>query len=88
MEDKRGHIVQMIDRKLMYVTDVKDVDSFNLNEILLETGQGMIQVKGNDIHVKRLNLEKGEADIEGKFDSVIYTVSRKNNESVLKRLFK
>lgn len=88
MEEKRGHIVQMIDRKLMYVTDVKDVDSFNLNEILLETGQGMIQIKGNDIHVKRLNLEKGEADIEGKFDSVIYTMSKKNNESVLKRLFK
>lgn len=61
MEDNRGHKVVMTDRKNMLVTDVIDVDSFNLTEILLETGQGTILVKGNDIHVKRLNLERGEA---------------------------
>ncbi|MBQ1193449.1 MAG: YabP/YqfC family sporulation protein [Lachnospiraceae bacterium] len=88
MDDKRGHIVQMIDRKLLLVTDVKDVDSFNLSEILLETAQGMMLVKGSNIHVKRLNLEKGEADIEGNFNSIVYTANKKNNESVVKRLFK
>ena len=88
MDDKRGHIVQMIDRKLLLGTDVKDVDSFNLSEILLETAQGMMLVKGSNIHVKRLNLEKGEADIEGNFNSIVYTANKKNNESVVKRLFK
>ena len=88
MDDKRGHIVQMIDRKLLLVTDVKDVDSFNLSEILLETAQGMMLVKGSNIHVKRLNLEKGEADIEGNFNSIVYTANKKNNASVVKRLFK
>lgn len=88
MEDNRGHKVVMTDRKNMLVTDVIDVDSFNLTEILLETGQGTILVKGNDIHVKRLNLERGEADIEGKFDSIVYTKDKGKNDSLLKRMFK
>ena len=88
MEDNRGHKVVMTDRKNMLVTDVIDVDSFNLTEILLETGQGIILVKGNDIHVKRLNLERGEADIEGKFDSIVYTKDKGKNDSLLKRMFK
>lgn len=88
MEDNRGHKVVMTDRKNMLVTDVIDVDSFNLTEILLETGQGTILVKGNDIHVKHLNLERGEADIEGKFDSIVYTKDKGKNDSLLKRMFK
>ena len=88
MEDNRGHKVVMTDRKNMLVTDVIDVDSFNLTEILLETGQGTILVKGTDIHVKRLNLERGEADIEGKFDSIVYTKDKGKSDSLLKRMFK
>jgi sporulation protein YabP len=89
MEEKRGHIVSMQDRKNMLVTAVKDVDSFNLNEILLITEKGNILIKGDNIHVKRLNLERGEADIEGNFNSIVYTDTRKSkNESMLKRMFK
>lgn len=88
MADSRGHRVVMTDRRMMSVTDVTDVDSFNLTEIMLETGQGMILVKGNDIHVKRLNLEKGEADIEGRFDSITYTKEKKSSDSLIKRMFK
>jgi hypothetical protein len=45
MEEKRGHIVQMQDRKSMLVTAVKDVDSFNNNEILLITEKGNMIIK-------------------------------------------
>ena len=47
--------------------------SFDLNEILLETEQGMLMVKGSDIHVNRLSLEKGEVDISGNIDSIAYS---------------
>lgn len=88
MDGKYSHIVQLIDRKNLMVSDVKDIDSFNTNEVILETGQGVILVKGKDIHVKRLNLEKGEADVEGNFDSIAYTGAKKiKKESLAKRLF-
>ena len=47
------------------MTGVLDVLSFNLNEILLETEQGMLMVRGTDLHVNRVNLEKGEIESVG-----------------------
>ena len=65
--------------------------SFDLAEILLETDQGMLMIKGSDLHVNRLTLEKGEVDVEGKIDSLTYSeVSGYGNkgESLLGKLFK
>ena len=47
--------------------------SFDLGEVLLETELGMLQIKGRDLHVNRLNLEKGEADIDGEISAMIYS---------------
>ena len=73
------------------VTGVLDVLSFDLNEILLETEQGMMMVKGTDMHVNRLNLEKGEVDLSGNIDSVSYSSVKQGNkqgENLLSRLFR
>lgn len=73
------------------VNGVADVLSFDLSEILLETDQGMLMIRGTDLHVNRLTLEKGEVDIEGKIDSFTYSdVSSYGNkaESFLGKLFK
>ena len=73
------------------VTGVLDVLAFDLNEILLETEQGMLMVKGKDLHVNRLSLEKGEVDLTGHIDSIAYSdvsQSAKKNESLFAKLFK
>ena len=72
------------------MTGVKDVLSFDLNEVLLETEQGMLMVKGTDLHVNRLSLEKGEIDIEGRTDSLVYSAGggAKSGESFFAKLFK
>ena len=33
----------------------------------------MLDLKGKDLRVNRLNLEKGEADIEGEIDMITYS---------------
>ena len=47
-------------------------------------------VTGELLHVRRLNLEKGEADIEGKINSLTYLSKKTENkeESLLKRMFR
>ena len=48
-------------------------------------------IKGNDLHVTRLTLEKGEVDVEGRIDSLAYSDvgnAKKQGESFLGRLFK
>ncbi len=73
------------------VTGVLDVLSFDLNEILLETEQGMLMVKGTDLHVNRLSVEKGEVDLSGNIDSIAYSSSSpesRQGEGFLSKLFK
>ncbi len=94
MEEQRiakTHKLVVNNRKTSTVTGVLDVLSFDLNEILLETEQGMLTIKGADLHVNRLTLEKGEVDIEGRIDSMAYsevTDFHKAGASLLGRLFK
>ena len=73
------------------VTGVLDVLSFDLNEILLETEQGMLMVKGTDLHVNRLSLEKGEVDLAGNIDSIAYSevhTVTKQGENLFSKLFR
>ena len=88
---QKPHKLVVNNRKTSMVTGVLDVLSFDLNEILLETEQGMLMVKGKDLHVNRLSLEKGEVDLSGHIDSMAYSDLQKNgaqNENFFLKLFK
>ena len=88
---KRAHKLILNNRRTCNLTGVNDVLSFDEKEIILETEQGMLMIKGNDLHVNRLTLDKGEVDVDGRIDSVTYSeqsgVAGKG-ESFLSRLFK
>ena len=81
MEEQRiakAHKLVVNNRKTSTVTGVLDVLSFDLNEILLETEQGMLMVKG-------------EVDLSGNIDSIAYssvTPQAKQGDSFLTKLFK
>lgn len=87
---QKVHKIMLTNRKSGILSGVIDVLSFDVGEILLETEQGMLMIKGNDLHVNRLNLEKGEIDLEGRIDSLAYSDmgKGKTGESLLGRLFK
>ncbi|RHP36096.1 sporulation protein YabP [Lachnotalea sp. AF33-28] len=88
---KSGHKLTLTNRNLANITGVKDVISFDVKEILLETEQGMLTIKGQDLHVKRLTLEKGEVDVDGALDSFSYSnleSFEKRGESLFARMFK
>lgn len=87
----KSHKVTLTNRKNGSFTGILDVISFDISEILLETEQGMLNVKGKDLHVNRLNLEKGEVDVEGVIDSFVYSqvpVSMKKPENLFGKWFK
>lgn len=87
----RMHKVTMTNRRTCTINGVNDVLSFDIHEILLETEQGMLMIKGNDLHVNRLTLDKGEVDVDGKIDSFTYSdvaMNSHKNESLLARLFR
>lgn len=93
MEEKSTffpHKLMIENRQGGTITGVTDVISFDEKDILLLTQAGKLTIKGEQLHVKRLNLEKGEVDIEGRVDSLLYLSKNmdKQEESIWKRMFR
>ena len=72
------------------ITGIREVISFDEKEILLNTEEGKLDIKGEALHVKHLDLESGEISLEGRIDSLSYPGRKKDKkeESLLKRLFR
>ena len=56
----RAHKVMLMGRKTCGLNGIVDVLAFDVNEMIMETEQGMLMIKGSELHVTRLSLEKGE----------------------------
>ena len=93
MEQKQelgAHKLSLIGRKALTLSGVKDVISFDAKEVILETVQGTLLLRGDEMNVTRLLVEKGEVDLTGRIDSLIYTErgkGTKRSDSLAKRLF-
>ena len=89
--NKRTHKITLLNRRTCNLTGVNDVLSFDVSEIILETDQGMLMIKGDELHVNRLTLDKGEVDVDGRIDSFTYSdmaAGSHQNESFLSKLFR
>ena len=88
----RQHKIILTNRGTCALNGISDILSFDVNEILLETEMGMLMIRGMDLHVNRLTLEKGEVYLSGKIESIQYSYVNKGKgsqgESLLGRLFK
>ncbi len=87
---KADQNIGLCDRTSGYVTGVKEVISFEPKEIILETIQGGLTIKGSDLHITKLAVDKGIVELTGYVDSIIYsnTSFSKNSTSLFARLFK
>ena len=52
------HKISSNNRKNCSITGVTDVISFDLNQVLLETEYGMLTIKGHDLHVGKLSVDR------------------------------
>jgi sporulation protein YabP len=86
IKQSQNHSIYIQNRSEGTITGVEEVNEFDNNQISLNTSMGCVMIKGRDLKVKRLNLEKGEVDVTGNVDSFSYT-TKKSNESLLKRMF-
>ena len=89
MEEKiqmGSHKLTLQNRGSVMLTGVKDVVAFDENQVVLDTELGLL-----NLHMNRLTLEKGEADLEGQIDSLAYSSNEslhKSGESLFNRLFR
>jgi len=72
--DAEGHVVTISNREQVSIDGVIHVDSFDDQEIVLDTDLGTLSLKGEDLHIKQLNLDNGYLEVEGVVNSVTYSL--------------
>ncbi len=76
-------------RECLSITGVKEIISFDENNVNLKTVHGDLSIDGENIHITVLNVEKGEVEMRGKINAINYYDSLDyEKSSFLSRLFK
>ncbi|WP_010649014.1 sporulation protein YabP [Oceanobacillus massiliensis] len=66
------HSVKLNNRKNLEITGVKEVDSFDNEEFLLETVMGYLIIRGQNLQLKNLDVTEGVVTIKGKIYELSY----------------
>ena len=88
---EEGHICNVHDRNRIQLKGLNEVSSVDYKEILLNTKLGILLIKGDNLHIEQLNLDKGNVSVDGKIDAIIYSnknVSDNSAKSLISRLFR
>lgn len=85
------HCISIDEREKIVVTGVIDVLSFDEESIIMDTEQGMLILRGEHLHVGKLNLENGEVCVDGLVESLEYSEGgqfTKARGSLMAKIFK
>ena len=69
---QKEHAVKLNNRKELEITGVKEVDSFDNEEFLLETVMGFLIIRGQNLQLKNLDVTEGVVSIKGKIYEFSY----------------
>lgn len=89
IEDNKSSLI-LESRKKLALTGVLEVMNFDEEKIDLLTVLGNLTVKGKDLKMNKLDVQNGDVVIIGTVSSMVYSNKeiKKNNQSLISRLFK
>ncbi len=87
-KNQHNHIVHIDNRERIEITGVTKVDTFNEDDVILHTVMGVLNIKGKNMKVNKLNVDTGDMLIEGMVYSMHYLSKDREKGSILKKLFK
>ena len=79
------HKLQLSERKVLTMTGVTEVVSFDENSVVLQTSLGLLIVQGQQLSLKNLSLDGGQVAVEGSISALAYEEPR---QSGWRRLFR
>ena len=71
------HHLILEDRERLTVSGVEEVESFDENTIVMDTTQGVLIVRGENLHIEKLSLDGGDLKVEGTVESLTYEAERR-----------
>ena len=81
------HNIILENRNNLTLSDIKKVENFDEDNIVLITEMGELTIKGENLHISKMDVDLGDMKIDGKIVGLVYNENIKGT-SVIKRLFK
>ena len=69
---QKSQLLSLEDRKNLSISGVERVDSFDEREIIMLTSAGNLIIRGEGLHIGRLDLVAGEAAVTGLIGELCY----------------
>jgi len=91
MEIKQNHDLKLENRNKLFITGISKIDSLNSEEFLIQTSYGLLLVKGENLLMQQLDIDKGNIWIEGNVTGIEYineTKDKKPKTGFVGKLFK
>ena len=91
MEVKQNHEIKLDNRNKLSITGISKIDSLNSDEFLIQTSLGLLLIKGENLVMQQLDIDKGNIWIDGNVVSIEYlseTSNKKKKTSFVGKLFK
>ena len=85
------HDIHLTSRKELLLSGVKNIESFDSEEFLIETNLGFLHIKGSGLTLDKMDNENNELLIKGQINSLSYVTNQKGKESkgnIFKKLLK
>lgn len=74
--DAGRHSLSLEGREKMRISGVEDVSGFDETVVILRTTQGDLTVRGEALHIERIDLDVGQLDLQGKVTELRYDETR------------
>ena len=68
----KEHSLNLLDRERLSLTGVADVSGFDENLIVLVTALGPLTVRGEGLHIDRIDLSAGQLEVRGRISDLSY----------------
>lgn len=72
-EAQKNHSLILGNRKRAEICGISSVGSFDEGQVVLETSLGVLTIDGRELHIVRLDLDRGEVVIEGVICGAVYS---------------
>ncbi len=86
-DEIKKHTITAESRNKAQITGVTDVLSFDEECVTADTSEGALVLRGRNLHISTLELEKGLLVLDGELDSFSYEQSMAKS-SVFARIFR
>ena len=87
MPKQKKHTLMLDNRAKLVLTGAEDVSGFNEETVSVKTTCGTLIIKGEKLHIDKLNLETGDVSIDGKINAMQY-IGSDNSRTKLSKLFR